>query len=246
MKRIYFACLFVCLTTTFLLSQSNPVPAPISTSQADPKAQAKILDQYGKLPLSFEANHGQTDGRVKFLSRTGGYTLFLTGDEAVLALSGKKASTKTKVVGKARTLHSDTAPSKAGGVLRMKLRNANPAAKVSGVDELAGKSNYFIGNDPAKWRTNVPTYAKVKYEGIYSGIDLVYYGNQRQLEYDFVVAPGANPRRIQFDVRGAKRIRQDGHGELVFKVGEDQICWHKPLVYQEKDGARQELSLIHI
>ena len=90
----------------------------------------------------------------------------------------------------------------------MKLRNANPATKVTGVDELAGKSNYFIGNDPAKWHTNVPIYAKVKYEGVYSGIDLVYYGNQRQLEYDFIVAPGANPRRIAFDVRGAKRIRR--------------------------------------
>ena len=131
---------------------------------------------------------------------------------------------------------------KAGGVLRMKLRNANPAAKVTGVNELAGKSNYFIGNDPAKWRTDVPTYAKVKYEGIYSGIDLVYYGNQRQLEYDFIVSPGANPRRIQFDVRGAKRIRQDENGELVFKVGEDEIRWHKPVVYQEKNGARQEIA----
>src|ERR1019366_315679 len=99
MKRIYFVCLFLCLTTTFLFSQSNPVPvlnpaaravSPISASQADPNAQAKILDRYGKLPLSFEANHGQTDARVKFLSRKGGYTLFLTGDEAVLAWGGKK------------------------------------------------------------------------------------------------------------------------------------------------------------
>src|SRR5260370_18196380 len=100
MKRAYFICLFQCLTTTLLLAQSHPAPltnqnarvvSPISSSQADPKAQAKILDSYGKLPLSFEANHGQADGRVKFLSRTGGYTLFLTGDEAVLAMRGKKA-----------------------------------------------------------------------------------------------------------------------------------------------------------
>ena len=99
MKRAYFVCLFLCLTTTFLLSQSNPVPPvnqtakvvpPVSASQANPKAQARVLEHYGKLPLSFEVNHGQTDGRVKFLSRTSGYTLFLTGDEAVLALSGKK------------------------------------------------------------------------------------------------------------------------------------------------------------
>jgi hypothetical protein len=124
----------------------------------------------------------------------------------------------------------------------MKLRNANPAAKVTGSDELAGTSNYFIGNDPTKWRTNVPTYAKVKYEGIYSGIDLVYYGNQRQLEYDFIVAPGADPHRIAFDVSGAKRIRQDAHGDLVLNVGEGEIRWHKPVVYQEKDGTRQEIA----
>ncbi len=126
-----------------------------------------------------------------------------------------------------------------GGVLRMRLRNANPAAKVTGTDELAGTSNYFIGNDPAKWRTNVPTYGKVKYEGIYSGIDLVYYGNQRQLEYDFIVAPGADPRRIAFDVSGAKRIRRAANGDLVLEAGEGEIRWHKPVVYQEKDGARE-------
>ena len=135
-------------------------------------------------------------------------------------MSGGKANThKAKIAGTARTLQSGMAAPKSGAVLRMKLRNANPAAKVTGVDELAGTSNYFIGNDPTKWRTNVPTYAKVKYQEIYSGIDLVYYGNQRQLEYDFIVAPGADPRRIAFDVRGAKRIRQDAHGDLVLKVG---------------------------
>jgi hypothetical protein len=304
MKRAYFVSLFLGLTTS-LFSQSNPVSrihqtagvasaigaSPISASQADPQAQARILDGYGKLPLSFEANHGQADTRVKFLSRTGGYTLFLTQDEAVLAWSGKKTK-ETSAQGlkpaslagpsgtaeppaaepPARDLRfvsgyrfSDTAspgkpdaPSGAGqrpstlsadpevpatrGVLRMKLRNANLAAKVTGQDELAGTSNYFIGNDPAKWRTNVPTYAKVKYEGIYPGIDLVYYGNQRQLEYDFIVAPGADPRRIAFDVRGAKRIRRDAHGDLVLKMGEGEIRWHKPVVYQEKNGARQEIA----
>jgi hypothetical protein len=251
MKRAYFVCLFLCLTTTFLRSQSNPVPlinqtasvaSPISASQSDPKAQARILDSYGKLPLSFEANHGQTDARVKFMSRTSGYSLFLTGDEAVLALSGKKASTKAKIGDVGHVPKPGTAEPKVGDVLRMKLRNANPTAKVTGVDELAGTSNYFIGNDPAKWRTNVPTYAKVKYEGIYSGIDLVYYGTQRQLEYDFIVAPGADPHRIVFEVRGAKRIRKDAQGELVFKTDEDEIRWHRPVVYQEKNGTRQEIA----
>jgi hypothetical protein len=276
MKRAYFVCLFQCLTTTFLLSQSNPaalsnqrarVASPISAAQAHQKAQAKILDSYGKLPLSFEANHGQADGRVKFLSRTGGYTLFLTGDEAVFAMRGKKAkksspqglkpaslsdsggTTKTmpfsKTVSGTSSSGDDAATEDTtGSVLRMKLRNANPAAKVTGLDELAGTSNYFIGNDPAKWHGGVPTYAKVKYEGIYSGIDLVYYGNQRQLEYDFIVAPGADPRRIVFDVRGAKQIRRDEHGDLVLKMemGEGEIRWHKPVVYQEKNGTRQEIA----
>jgi hypothetical protein len=282
MKRAYLICLLQSLTATLLFSQSNPVPlvnpserlAPaIGVPQADPKAQARILDRYGKLPLSFEANQGQADGRVKFLSRTGGYSLFLTADEAVLTLREKKtkqsspqSSPQGPAADRLRPVSgyrfSDTAssakldaPLGAGqrpstssadpevvatrGVLRMKLRNANLAARVTGQDELAGTSNYFIGNDPAKWRTKVPTYAKVKYEGIYSGIDLVYYGNQRQLEYDFIVAPGADPRRIAFDVRGAKRIRQDAHGDLVFKVGEDEVRWHKPAVYQEKEGTRQ-------
>jgi hypothetical protein len=256
MKRAYFACLFQCLASTFLLPQSNPVPlinqsagvvSPISASKADPKAQARILDSYGKLPLSFEANHGQADAQVKFLSRTGGYSLFLTEDEAVFTLSeGKANAHKAKITGTARTLQSGMAAPKSGGVLRMKLRDANPAAKVSGVDELAGTSNYFIGNDPKKWRTDVPTYAKVKYEGIYSGIDLVYYGNQRQVEYDFIVAPGADPRRIAFDVRGAKRIRQDAHGDLVLKVGEGEIRWHKPVVYQEGDGPRHLVAARYV
>jgi hypothetical protein len=250
MKRAYFVCLFLCLTTTFLLSQSNPVPLvnqtarvlpPVSASQPNPKVQARILDNYGKLPLAFEANKGQTDGQVKFLSLTGGYTLFLTGDEAVLALSGTNIN-KAKMTDAAHSFRPGMAATKAGATLRMKLRNANPAAKVTGMDELAGTSNYFIGKNPAKWRTNVPTYAKVKFEGIYSGIDLVYYGNQRQLEYDFIVAPGADPRRIQFDVRGAKRIRQDAQGDLVLRLAEGEIRWHKPVVYQEKDGSKQLIA----
>jgi hypothetical protein len=272
MKRAYFIHLLQCLTTTFLLSQSNsvhlsnssaPVAYPsgvsrVSASQADPKAQARILESYGKLPLNFEANHGQADGRVKYVSRTGDYTLFLTEDEAVLALRGSAAKKPAAPKGASSfggatvslKRYPDTNPNPAtaqsmtGGVLRMKLRNANPAARITGTDELTGTSNYFIGNDSSKWRTKVPTYAKVKYEGIYSGIDLVYYGNQRQLEYDFIVAPGADPGRIAFEVSGAKRIRRDSHGDLVLKMaaGEDEIRWHKPIAYQEKDGARHEMA----
>ncbi|MBZ5615898.1 MAG: SBBP repeat-containing protein [Acidobacteriia bacterium] len=247
--RRFLVCLSAILLSAMALSQSNPlllinqsagVVAPISAS---PKAQVKILDSYGKLPLGFEANQGQTDSRVKFLSRTSGYSLFLTADEAVLALRGKKANThNAKIASASQELQSGMTATTTCGVLRMKLRNASAAAEVTGVDELPGKSNYFTGNDSKKWRSNVPTYAKVKYQGVYSGIDLVYYGNRRQLEYDFVVAPGADPHRIQFDVGGAKRIHRDKNGDLVLQMSDGEVRWHKPVVYQEKDGEKQEIN----
>jgi hypothetical protein len=225
-KSVRIIGLFVVLAGTRVLSQLNPVPLlsqpavvkdrlPAGLSRPDPEVQGKTVESYGKLPLSFEANQGQTDAKVKFLSRGSGYTLFLAGDEAVFTLRGKKAKNDTPLVSgrlQPRPLELTT-----NAVLRMKLVKANPAAKVTGEEELPGKSNYFIGNDAKKWRGNVPTYTKVKYEGIYSSIDLVYYGNQRQLEYDFVVSPGADPRRIQFDVRGAKRISRDKNGDLVIR-----------------------------
>jgi Bacterial Ig-like domain (group 3)/Beta-propeller repeat len=255
MKRAYFLCFFLCLITSFLLSQGNLVPltsqgAPVATptnvSQVDLNGQARILDQYGKLPLSFEANHGQTDARVKFLSRTGEFSLFLTEDEAVLALSKKTKVNESRTSDSHHALPSVAAESEPGGVLRMKFHDSNPKVHITGVDQLAGTTNYFVGNDPAKWRTNVPTYTKVKYEGIYSGIDLIYYGNQRQLEYDFVVAPGADPRKIAFDVRGDRRIFRDAHGDLFFKLNAGDIRWHRPVVYQEKDGKRQLIAARYV
>jgi hypothetical protein len=143
-----FESLLAVLFSAMALGQSNPLPfinqnggvlAPASAFPTGPKTRAKILDQYGKLPLSFEANRGQTDTRVKFLSRMGGYTLFLTGDEAVLALRGSKPYTNNaKIADVAHPLKSGMAGPKDGGVLRMKLRNVRPAAKVTGLDELVG------------------------------------------------------------------------------------------------------------
>ena len=126
----------------------------------------------------------------------------------------------------------------------MKLRNANPTANATGLEKLSGTSNYFIGNDPTRWQRNVPNYKKVQYKKVYSGIDLVYHGNQRQLEYDFIVSPGADPRLIAFDVQGAKAIHRDGEGDVVFKIGEREIRWNKPVVYQreKEDGAPQEIA----
>jgi hypothetical protein len=211
----------------------------------DVKDQALLHDRYGKLPLSFEANQGQSDGRVKFISRNSRYTLFLTQNEAVFVLVGKKANHHEMRSARVADKFS-SAPIFAGSVLRASLRNANPKARIVGVDKLRGTSNYLIGNDPAKWSRNVPTYSKVKYEGIYPGIDMVYYGNQQQLEYDFIVAPGADPHRVAFDVRGAQRIRHTSQGELVMQVREGEISWHKPTVYQERDGIRRDIGARYV
>ena len=200
---------------------------------------------YAKLPLAFEANAGQTDSQVKFLSRGHGYTLFLTGNEAVLSLAGA-AGDSPRSRGVERT-SSRTDPS----VVRMKLIGANENAPVVGTAELPGKSNYFIGNDSKQWRTNVPTYADVKYSNVYPGVDLVYYGNQGgQLEYDFVIAPGSDPKAIRLTVaatstRAAKGDRRSSplaiaaNGDLIVKADAGAIRFHKPLVYQNgSSGSR--------
>jgi hypothetical protein len=181
----------------------------------------RLHEDYGKLPLSFEANQGQLDSQVKFLSRGRGYSLFLTPTGAVLSLR--------KVEGNRGI---DTA------VLRMHLVESNPEPKIAGREELPGKANYFVGNDPAKWRTNVPTYARVHYHEIYPGIDLVYYGTQRQLEYDFVVSPGADPKAIRLAFEGVDGVAIDGLGDLVLRADEREVRLRKPVVYQEHDGRR--------
>jgi len=181
----------------------------------------RVNAAYGKLPLYFEANRGQTDEQVRFLARGSRSMLFLTPSEAVLAFTHRGVS---------RT------------VLRMTFIGANPEPSVVGAEELPGKANYFIGSDPVKWRTNVSTYAKVRYKNVYPGIDLIYYGNQRQLEYDFVVSPGADPKRIRLGFQGADKLEVDAQGDLVLHTATGVIRQRKPVIYQEVEGARREIA----
>lgn len=177
-------------------------------------------DLYGNLPLLFEPNHGQAESRFDFLSRGRGYDLFLSPTEALLEV---------------RNARRDTAGSLS---VRMKLAGADARAEASGTDPLPGKINYFIGNDPGYWLTNVPAYAGVKYREVYPSIDLVYYGNSRRLEYDFILRPGADPGDISMVFEGTDRVEIDNDGNLVL----GRVIQHKPLIYQETNGARREVT----
>ncbi len=216
-------CLFIPLALIFaaiFAPRSNGVstPAPVpSTSEAPAPLPP---DAYGRLPLNFELNQGQTDARVKFLARGQGYGLFLTGSEAVFSLSGSQ--------------------------MRMRLQGASTSPKVTGVDQLPGKVNYLIGNKSDEWRTNIPTYARVRYQQVYRGVDLIYYGNQRQLEYDFVIEPRASFKQIRFAFEGAGKPRLNRRGDLILKSGAGKITLQRPIAYQEIDNQRREVSVRYL
>ena len=191
---------------------------------ADTATLARVIADYGKLPMAFEVNQGQADPAVRFLTRGRGYGLYLTPTEAVLRLRGSAPA-------------SSAAPPEA--VVRMRLEGANPQPELSGVDLLPGITNYFIGSDPTRWRTAVPNYARVRYKNIYSGIDLVFHGDQGGLEYDFIVAPGADPRRILLDFKGARNLALDSEGNLGVATSSGYLVQRKPVVYQDIDGTRR-------
>jgi len=201
---------------------------------------ARVNETYGKLPLHFEANRGQTHKDVRFLSRGPGYTLYLTSGEAVLVLTRPNPDEKKRDVRSRRERGAQT-PVKSLA-LRMRLVGAAPEPAVSGLEEQPGTANYFIGKDSAKWLTKVPTYARVHYRDVYPGIDLLYYGNQRQLEYDFVVAPGADPKKIVLGFKGADKLEIDAKGELVLHAAGGDIRQHKPFIYQNIEGIRREIA----
>jgi len=178
--------------------------------------------------IAFEPNHGQTDPRVHFLARAPGYTLFLTPEEAVLALRSSDGSgTEFR-----------------SAILRVRMRHANPNPNVRVVeaDRLPGKSHYFTGNDPMRWPTNIPQYRRVTYDDVYPGIQLVYYSNEGHLEYDFVIAPGGDPGAIELEFVGSRGLQVDPDGTLVIQVPGGELRQPKPIAYQERNGVRQYVS----
>jgi len=231
-----------------------PHPSLVKTDRT-----ARLRTQFAQLPLRFEVNNGQSSGAVRFLAQGSGYTLFLTATDAVLSLATAQGNrhpmpyTTTSAAGRvvaARLSLPNSMLSRAlqqpqqviQSVLRLHLAGANPHPQVVGLDRLPGVSNYFIGRDPRHWHTNVPAYARVAYRNIYPGVDLVYYGNQGHLEYDFVVTPGASPRTIRLAFAGARQVRLNRQGTMVITLPHGDLRQATPLVYQEQGGIRRSVS----
>jgi hypothetical protein len=213
----------------------------------------RIQQNYGRVPLLFEANQGQTDSQVKFLSQGRGYSVFLTSGSMVLSLRptevtssvaappppGSQARGRSAI----RKMEAAARGQKSPAVtLAVNLVGGNPNPQVVGEVPLPTKVNYFIGRDPKKWHTNVPTYARVRYRNVYPGVDLVYYGNDTSMEYDFDLAPSADATQIQFAVKGADLLNIDSAGNLVLTKGASELRFQAPILYQELRGVRARVS----
>ncbi|HZW05453.1 MAG TPA: SBBP repeat-containing protein, partial [Candidatus Nitrosotalea sp.] len=204
-------------------------PASLTSDPGNSGEQSRARAIFASLPLMFEPNQGQAnldpaDSRAKFTARGSGYSLYLGSDGAILRLSSRDSSNSQYVE-----------------AVAMKLAGANPHANLTAFDRLPGQSNYFLSNDPTKWHTGIPQFARVRYEQIYPGIDLVFYGSQGRLEYDFQVAPGSDPSQAELEFAGAKKIElQDG--ALILTGEKGSLRLDPPRVYQHIAGRDQPVS----
>jgi hypothetical protein len=243
------AALTLLLAVGFLAFRSALRVPPAPVHPATPLAKADILAAYGKLPIAFEKNEGQSDLRVKFLAHGNGYTLFLTDREAVLHLGASRLpkAADDKGFANGRASKSETS---ADSVVRLSLAGSNPSTQLEGLELQSGHTNYLIGNNPARWQRSVPLYSRVKYHDVYPGIDAVYYGNQSQLETDFVVSPGSDPGQIALQISGGEDIKRhiklDAQGDLVVGSAAGDLILHCPDVYQEISGRRREVAANYV
>ncbi len=247
------------ITRNTSLDSKYPSLTPKTTLlEADKKAQLHISKNYAKLPLSFETNNGQTDSSVNFISRGNGYALFLTATSAVMSLNKPQSTNKQNR--KSPKLENIISPktdelleesqmlkeSEQTAILRMELVGANPNSKIFGLEKLTSKSNYFIGNNPSSWSIDVAQYAKVQYQEVYPGIDMLYYGNQHDLEYDLIVKKGASAKQIKLSFPTSTSLKLNEQGDLLIKLNDEQVCKHKPVAYQTINGTKQIVEANYI
>jgi hypothetical protein len=231
-------------------SNGAPKRAAAALSQASAlsgEQRGRVRANLGSLPLAFEANQGQTAPQVKYMARGNGYTVFLTNNDTVFALSSSAQPATTQVTGKhALGGAPQTAPAprmKAmTAAIHVHLVGGNAQPQIAAGNQLPGHSNYFIGNDRSQWQADVAQYARVSYRDVYPGVNMAFYGVQKQLEFDFIVAPGATPAPIRLGVSGANRIATDNSGNLVLASSVGDVLLHKPVAYQEKNGQLQPVD----
>jgi hypothetical protein len=194
--------------------------AACGLSAAARPADAGAAGALRSIPAWFEPNQGLSGGEVQYYSRGAGYTLSMKESGAVLTLSDGSATASMRI-------------SLAGG-------NARPVLEAR--DPLPGRTDYILGNRPGAWKHSVPHFGQIRYRQAYPGVDLVYYSAGRDLEYDFVVSPGADTRRIRLRFEGAQSVRLDESGALVIGLGGREIRQPRPLAYQETQGRRTEVE----
>ena len=211
-------------TTTTALAESGSLRASVASNPATTTTQ--ILSDYGRLPLRFEENLGQVDSSVRYISRDANRTLFLTPTEAVIAL------------------HSDRAAPP--HVVRMRFDGTDGAKRIVGEEPAESKTNYFVGKDPATWRAEVPAFSRVRYHDVYAGVDVVYYGNAQQLEYDFVLAPGAKASAIDLAFEGIDAVMIDRNGDLVLRTAAGDLRQKRPIAYQSVRGERRSVQARYV
>jgi len=225
----------LCRGATGIPNNDPPGAAPLLTSSQ----RSGIQQSYRALPVFFEPNQGQTDPRAKFFSRRHGYTLFLTSSDVVVAYRGNSSGATAKLAQKSPTAGSAASSTAA---LRMKLVGARAEPELFADGELPGKSNYYLGNDPSKWRSNVPHFSRVSYREVYPGVDLVFHDSRQELEFDLVFAPHASTGEIALHFDGAPRMRVDKAGDLVLTTEVGEVHLHKPVAYQEEAGVRHPVD----
>jgi hypothetical protein len=208
------------LATPVLIGQASSAATPVK----DVDLQSKLSKTYGSLPLAFEPR-GQ-EGTGEFVARGNGYGIFLSPAGITLNLNGAAQS---------------GSEGRREATVNIRFPGGNPIPGLQAGERLPGKVNYFFGADPSKWVSNISTYRKVVAPSVYPGIDVLYYGNQSRLEYDFVVAPHADPRRIRLKYEGARKLRIDDDGELVIETAAGSVRQKLPVIYQ---GSAEKRRLV--
>ncbi len=240
MKKKWFSASLAVLVLFVVSCFTTPAWAEKKTG-VDSAANAQMQETYGKLPLYFIKNEGQLDKDVKYYEKASGHATFFTEEGIYLSLTKKdKLSNQTKDRPKRLTKKKQVGIK--SEVIKLMALNSNKNPKIIAEDMQAGKVNYLIGNDKSKWKTNIPTYKALRYKNIYPGVDIRFYGNNQQLEYDVIVAPKADLSKIKFGYEGITALKTTHEGNLEIVLSQGSILQKSPYIYQVINGKKQQIE----